>query len=409
MGRRATRTRRLVVIAVPDFEPTIGGTSRQTRNLAEALQAAGREVVVLAQRTDPTWAARERRDGVPIERIGPGSRGRLAMKLFVARAALWFLRRRRRIDAVVVIMYPDLALAAAAAGLGTHTLMGWAGLGDASDTLAVDGLRAPLARVRRAVLRRAHHLALTDPMRDELVGCGIASAHVEVVPTPVDTVRFRPATASERATARAAIGADGGSFVVVYTGHFRRSKRVERLVEAAGALRDDGVDVQLLLLGDSRPELDDSTAAVAATIERTGLAPVTLRPGPVADVVPYLHAADAFVLPSEREGLSNSLLEAMACGLACVAPASAGGAEMLGDGSGAPPIVVPPDNSVPALHAALAALAADPSERARLGAAARTAAGRAARPVVDGALVRLVGAVGGAVGGDAVRPGAEAI
>ena len=77
-----------------------------------------------------------------------------------------------------------------------------------------------------------------------------------------------------------------------------------------------------------------------------------------------------FVLPSDREGLPNSLLEAMACGLACVAPASAAGDQVLDPSSG----VVPPSNDPRDLADALAALEHDPEHRARLGAGARTAA-----------------------------------
>jgi glycosyltransferase involved in cell wall biosynthesis len=78
------------------------------------------------------------------------------------------------------------------------------------------------------------------------------------------------------------------------------------------------------------------------------------------------------VLPSDREGLPNSLLEAMACGLACVAPASAAGDQVLDATSG----VVPPSNDPRDLAAALAALEEDPEARARLGTAARAAARR---------------------------------
>ena len=78
------------------------------------------------------------------------------------------------------------------------------------------------------------------------------------------------------------------------------------------------------------------------------------------------------MLPSDREGLPNSLLEAMACGLACVAPASAAGDQVLDTESG----VIPPSNDPHDLAVALAALEHDPEQRARLGLGARRAAQR---------------------------------
>jgi glycosyltransferase involved in cell wall biosynthesis len=65
--------------------------------------------------------------------------------------------------------------------------------------------------------------------------------------------------------------------------------------------------------------------------------------------------------------MPNSLLEAMACGLPCVAPASAGGDELLDPETG----IVPPSNEPAELEGALARLAGSSLLRARLGLAAR--------------------------------------
>jgi glycosyltransferase involved in cell wall biosynthesis len=88
--------------------------------------------------------------------------------------------------------------------------------------------------------------------------------------------------------------------------------------------------------------------------------------GVADDPRPYLWAADAFALASFREGMPNSILEAMACGLACVAPPSAGGTELLSNGAG----VIPPSNAPDDLAAALLTLVRDEQLCSRVGAAA---------------------------------------
>jgi glycosyltransferase involved in cell wall biosynthesis len=256
--------------------------------------------------------------------------------------------------------------------MSKRTVMCWAGLGDATDVLAPTSrpVRALVRAGRRRVMRRSVHVALTPALRDELTAIGIDK--VVVIPTPVDLETFQPPTPEQRGDARRKLGISDDQFVIVYTGHLRALKRVDRLIDGFALRVRAGVDARLFIAGDSRADLDDRRAALRAQVTRLGLDDRVEFPGAVPDVRPYLHAADVFVLPSDREGLPNSLLEAMACGLPCIAPASAAGDQVLDPSSG----IVPPSNDPRDLAAALGRLEQDPALRGRLGAGARVAARR---------------------------------
>ncbi|HEY1738378.1 MAG TPA: glycosyltransferase family 4 protein [Acidimicrobiia bacterium] len=387
-----TLARGLVVFVVPDFEPTIGGTTRQTANEARALLGRGYDAIVLTQRIDPSWPRTETRDGLRVVRIGPSTRGSLAMKLLDAHVSWWLWRRRRAIAIVHVVMYPDFAVAAAMARCASRTVMVWAGVGDATDTLVPtkergrDGLR----RIRRRVLARngLHHVALTDLMAAE-VGGALGTSRPEVIPTPVDLTTNRPPEPGPRAEARRAAGVADGEIAVVYAGHLRASKRVDRLVEAVAFLRDQGVAARLFVVGDSRAELDDCSAALRAQVASLGLDDQVRFTGGVADIRPYLWAADVFVLPSDREGLSNALLEALACGVPGVASASAGGDQVLDESCG-----VVPESADPQVLAAAVRTAADPKRWPDLSAGARARAARYSIEAVTGQYERLYARIG---------------
>ena len=109
-------------------------------------------------------------------------------------------------------------------------------------------------------------------------------------------------------------------------------------------------------------------AQLAADIEREGLSAVVWLTGARDDVPALMNAMDCFVLPSQAEGISNTLLEAMASGLPTVATRVGGNVELVAEeDSGL--LVAPEDPG--ALAAALARIAADPAGRRRMGEAAR--------------------------------------
>ncbi|MDQ1403786.1 MAG: hypothetical protein QOG03_2102 [Actinomycetota bacterium] len=364
------RLRHLTVLAVPDYLPRLGGTTSLTANQAETLLHNGHDVVVLTRRAQDGLARHESVNGVAVVRLGRPGEGRLAAKLTVLSMVIWLARRRARVGAFHAVMYPDFAAAAALAGLGSRSAMTWAGEGDATDTLGHPGHRAAgLSRLRRRLLARVTHVALTPRLAHELAEVGV-EGDVRVMPIPVDLAHFHPPQPKERDDARRHLGIDKDELVVTFTGHLRTLKAVDRLIEAVAQLRERDLAVRLLVVGGGRGADDDQDLELQQQAAPLGAA-VTFT-GAVGDVVPYLWASDVFVLPSTREGFPNSLLEAMACGLACVAPASAAGDQVLTPATG----VVPPTGSAEALADAIADLAAAPERREALGRAAALAARR---------------------------------
>ena len=162
---------------------------------------------------------------------------------------------------------------------------------------------------------------------------------------PVDTEFFLPHTA-----AAAPPPASERTFLIVSA--LVPYKRVDLAMMAA---RHAGV--RLTVVGDG-PErrLESSAPAGVAFL------------GAVLDTAELLATADAFVLPSEAEGLSNALLEAMASELACVVTDSEGMLDVVRPDDTA---VVVPIGDIKALGAALARVATDEPLRQRLGRAAR--------------------------------------
>lgn len=183
--------------------------------------------------------------------------------------------------------------------------------------------------------------------RDELTARSRPRGRLEVVHNAVD-----PPPPVDRDAVRAELGVAAGQVVVLYLGQLEARKDPLLAVRAAA-----GVPNAVVLVAGEGPQHDEVAA--------TGARMLGFRRDPER----LLAAADVLVMPSRHEGLSFAVLEAMAAGLPCVVSDGPGNPEAVGDAG-----VVFPAGDEAALRAALARLAADPAERARLAEAARARA-----------------------------------
>jgi len=183
-----------------------------------------------------------------------------------------------------------------------------------------------------------------------------------------------PADAAERAALRNALTLPGNRPVMVFVGFFSLDKQPRVLFDAWLQLQTTRrIDATLLFVGATEStyfEVDNAIApAMQADAAAAGVADRLRFAGVTRDVPACLRAADVFVLSSRREGLPVALLEAMACGLPCVASRLPGSTDAIIE-DGVNGLLTPPGD-VEAIANAIERLLRDAAERRRLGAAAR--------------------------------------
>jgi glycosyltransferase involved in cell wall biosynthesis len=140
-------------------------------------------------------------------------------------------------------------------------------------------------------------------------------------------------------------------------------KRTDVVLKSFRALRDEGVDAVLCMVGDG-----PDRGGVEELARELGIVRHCLFPGYQEDVGPFFAAFDVFVLPSGNEGTPVTAIEALASGCPVVATRVGGVPDVVDDGVDG--FLVPPA-AVDEMGARLAELARDPGLRARMGAAGR--------------------------------------
>lgn len=228
---------------------------------------------------------------------------------------------------------------------------------DAND---VAGNNVRYQRLRRWLLPLAHRVvALSHELADYLRNkVGVAGSKIEVICNGVDCDRFTPATTPRQ----------NNSLRFVSVGRLQEVKdplNVLRAFAALTALRPE-LPLQLSLVGDG-PLL----AACEQFVREHHLQGKVELAGAASDVPQRLRQADVYLLGSRAEGISNTVLEAMASGLPVIATRVGGNGELIVDGETG--FLVPAEQPE-AMAAAMRRYADDRALLGRHGAAARTRA-----------------------------------
>jgi sugar transferase (PEP-CTERM/EpsH1 system associated) len=222
--------------------------------------------------------------------------------------------------------------------------------------------------LRRRLFRRATYsmadavFAVTRELRSfHARQAWVRPESMGVIYNGVDTQRFAPCQES-RALLRGELGLPSESFVVGTVGRFVAIKDQRTLIYAASKLVASGVDIRVVLVG-AGPERESLRSLASGQLDGR-----VCFVGDSDRVPELLNAMDVFVLASRGEGMSNTLLEAMACGLPLLATGVGGNPEIVKE-ERTGWLFVPGD--VNELAGKLMLLAKDPSLKLRFGEAAR--------------------------------------
>jgi glycosyltransferase involved in cell wall biosynthesis len=298
-----------------------GGSERQLVEIAKALDRSRFAVHVGCFRPEGFRSAELASEGIPIVRFPVYS-----LQSFSAVRGAWQLGRyirRHGIRLVHAFDTPMNCFAVPAAWVFRAPVV-------ISSQRAARGLSS---RPEQFVLRVTDHLVDAivvncEAMRRHMVEDeGVRAERLRTCYNGLDTARFRPLPKQRPPVL------EGASLVIGVVCALRPEKGLPTLVEAFAKVVSSGPSdlrsgLRLAIVGSgSMLETLQTMSVELGVQDRCHFEPST------ADVTAWLRAIDIFVLPSLSEALSNSLMEAMACGCAVVASAVGGNPELVSDGT----------------------------------------------------------------------------
>src|SRR5438270_9151908 len=353
-----------IYIAIATFYPVVGGAERQALLQARSLRERGYEATIVTFRHWKTCLCQEEVEGVPTIRIAGRvlgdreKRPRVLQRLLYLLALVimgWTLWKHRHcydilhVYQLTLLAWPvalvcwlanrPMVIAVRSTGSSetarSHnkasllpgpldTTAPWQQVdGRASicgDLERLERLGKPVVRLTYVLLQHAHAIVvvLSSRMLKDLAAHHFLLLNTQLIPNGVDIKRFHPDHASGWNEKR--------EQVVVCVAQLRFEKGVDVLLHAWHLLHEEAPQARVITGGGSRQ------SPLERVSRDLGIADSVEFAGEQKDVAAQFHRGALAVLPSRWEGMPNALLEAMACGMACVATRVSGSEDIIQHG-----------------------------------------------------------------------------
>jgi len=171
------------------------------------------------------------------------------------------------------------------------------------------------------------HVASGEARRWAIETAGIAADRISMIPHGIHVGKFSLADANAKIAARRQFGLSEGDRVAAYVGRLDRPKNEDWLLDVADRSRASIPGLKILIAGTGPHEAD-----FLRQLRERKLEGRVIPLGEREDPLPVYQAADAMLLPSQREGFSLATAEAMSVGLPVCRTRTAGSAELIVEG-----------------------------------------------------------------------------
>lgn len=322
------------------FYPTGGGAEQQALRLSLKLVDKGHEVTVLTRKSKSGLLEDEDLEGVHIHRLPvPGFSGSSKLKSTLP-ATKWLIQNRNDYDIVHCHGVNPLEWSALIAGFITKkpfvvkialsNFLNYAGAKDGfkmkpknkvgiSSSIIRPLFHPALKFIRKRLIQKAHSVFSISPEISSNLNA-VGHHNIVNIPNGIDIDEFSPVSIEGKNALRRKLNLPDDGILFIYSGRLTIEKNIKTLLLAweMSANVADLPKIQLIILGDGRAQVYSTEEELTSHAIKRRLKTVFFK-GTVQNVKEYLQAGDVFVLPSLWEGMSNSLLEAMACGLPAIA------------------------------------------------------------------------------------------
>jgi len=348
----------------PQFYPLLGGYERAAERLSIALAARGHKITVITQRLNSEWPVYEKYNGLVVVRYRCIYRPHLHMITALAGLACYLIFHGCRFDLWHVHQYGETAALTIAIGRILRRPVVMKATSSENYGLARTAGRSRFPKLTTKLLRSVNAVAAVSRQTyKESVAFGISPDHIYLLGNGVDTSKYYPRTKKQRELIKKKLDIEKNK-VMIFVGRLSQEKNPDVLIRAwQYASTSMPAEWIMVLVGDG-----PLRKQIQGLISEYDLEDTINLVGQQSNIDVWLAAADVYVLSSYVEGLSNTMLEAMATGLPVISTCVSAAEELIIEtGAG----VVVEQGDVLGLAGAMVKLATAGDLRIKMGMSAR--------------------------------------